>query len=207
MREIRREGISSLVEVLCKRLRSIKSDFIRQSTMVFLASIIGFFFSYLNPNVIWAKHFFQGQEARFYMASSAMGKTILFLPGAISAVMSPPVAQMRVLEEDTLLLLNRCLLFAVILSGLAVAFFAISPGIIGGIVGGTYIQSAGITGICAVAMVLGIIALMHNAILQMAEVLAVVNFALFVSSYMYGFFGGGVSRREKLEDLDHHAGL
>lgn len=185
--------------------------------MVLLASLAGRFFSYLNLNVIWAKHFFHGEEARFYMACSAMDKIILFLSGVMSAVMIPKVAKMHILEEDTLLPLNRCLLFAGILSGLSVAVFAISPGIIKVIFGGTYIQSADITGFCAAAMalfyltwviaqsslavndlkyaclfavkVLVIIALIRNAILQVAEVL--VNFALFMSSYKHGFFGRG----------------
>jgi len=191
-----------------------------------------------NVDVILAKHFFNGQEAGLYTASSVMGKIVLFLPGAIAIVMFPKAAEMSIQGKDTLRLLNRSLLFTGILSGLAAAVFTIFPGIIGVIFGETYIQAAGIAGLYVVAMALfsltwvvaqyclavndlrytyllvamtalelGIIAFMHGTILRMAEVLAVVNFALFVSSYLYVVLGGGVSRREKIEDLDHHAGL
>lgn len=191
-----------------------------------------------NVDVILAKHFFNGQEAGLYTASSVMGKIVLFLPGAIAIVMFPKAAEMSIQGKDTLRLLNRSLLFTGILSGLAAAVFTIFPGIIGVIFGETYLQAAGIAGLYVVAMALfsltwvvaqyclavndlrytyllvamtalelGIIAFMHGTTLRMAEVLAVVNFALFVSSYLYVVLGGGVSRREKIEDLDHHAGL
>jgi O-antigen/teichoic acid export membrane protein len=191
-----------------------------------------------NLDVILAKHFFEGQEAGLYTAASVLGKIVLFLPGAVAAVMFPKAAEMSILGKSTMKLLNRCLIYTGLLSGAAAAAFVVFPGLVGTIFGKTYLGAASITGIYVVAMAVFSLtmivaqyclavnnlrytyllmaftaveflamALLRGSVLQMAEVLLAMNLLLFISSYLYVFFGWGISRREYIGDLDHHAGL
>jgi O-antigen/teichoic acid export membrane protein len=191
-----------------------------------------------NLDVIMAKHFFEGQEAGLYTAASIMGKIVLFLPGAVAAVMFPKAAEMSILGKSTMKLFNRSLIYAGLLSGSAAATFVIFPGLVGTIFGTTYLGAASITGVYVVAMAVFslnwvvaqyclavndlrytyllmaftaieflVLAFLHGDVLQMAEILLVVNLFLFVFSYLYVFFGCGISRRECIGDIDSNAGL
>ena len=59
--------------------------------------------------------------------------------------------------------------------------------------------------VAVTALELGIIALIHGTVVQMAEVLVIVNFVLFILSYLYVILGGRAIGRERIEDLDHNA--
>jgi len=191
-----------------------------------------------NLDVILAKHFFEGQEAGLYTAASVMGKIVLFLPGAVAAVMFPKAAEMSILGKSTMKLLNRSLIYTGLLSGAAAATFVIFPDLVGTIFGKTYLGAASIAGIYVVAMAVFsltwivaqyclavndlrytyllvaftaveflVLAFLHGSVLRMAEILLAVNLLLFVFSYLYVFFGCGISRREFIGDIDSHAGL
>jgi O-antigen/teichoic acid export membrane protein len=191
-----------------------------------------------NLDVILAKHFFEGQEAGLYTAASVIGKIVLFLPGAVAAVMFPKAAKMSILGQDTIKLLNRSIIYTGLLSGAAAATFVVFPGLVGTIFGKTYLGAASITSVYVVAMAVFsltwivaqyclavndlrytyllmafttveflVLAFLHGSVLQMAWILLVVNLLLFVLSYLYVFFGCGISRRECIGDLDSHAGL
>lgn len=97
-----------------------------------------------NFDVILAKHFFSSYEAGLYTASSVIGKIILFLPGAISAVMFPKASVMKTLGKNTSSLLNRSLIYTGLLSGSAAMAFIIFPGLTGLIFGPTYLEASSI---------------------------------------------------------------
>jgi O-antigen/teichoic acid export membrane protein len=191
-----------------------------------------------NLDVILAKHYFEGQEAGLYTAASVMGKIVLFLPGAVAAVMFPKAAKMSILGQNTMALFNRSLIYTGLLSGAAAATFIAFPGLIGTIFGKTYMGASSITSVYVMAMTVFsltwivaqyclavndlmytylltaftaveflVMAFLHGSVMQMAWILLVVNLLLFVLSYMYVFFGFGISRRESVGNIDSHAGL
>lgn len=80
-----------------------------------------------NVDVIIAKHFFTAHSAGLYTAASALGKIILFLPGAITVVMFPKVSEMYTQKKDTHGILNRSLLYTGMLSGVVAVGYCFFP--------------------------------------------------------------------------------
>lgn len=107
-----------------------------------------------NLDVILVKHFFPSYEAGLYTAASVMGKIIMFLPGAITAVMFPKAAEMNCLGKSTFNLLNRCLIYTGLLSGSAAAAFALYPRLVVMIFGSGYSDASLITVIYVALMFL-----------------------------------------------------
>jgi O-antigen/teichoic acid export membrane protein len=94
-----------------------------------------------NVDVILSKHFFTNFDAGIYAAASVIGKIVLFLPSSLYAVMFPKASKMHTLEVTTRHLLNKCLIYSGILSGLAAGSFIIFPRLIIVIFGEDYLNA------------------------------------------------------------------
>lgn len=82
------------------------------------------FFALTNVDVILVKHFFSPEDAGLYSIAQMVGKIVLFVPGAIGIVMFPKITDLATKNEETFVLLKRCLFVVTILCG-SVSFFAI----------------------------------------------------------------------------------
>ena len=71
-----------------------------------------------NVDVIIVKHFFSANNAGIYTAVSVLGKIILFIPGAVVAVMFPKVTKSYSEKKDTTHILLISLISTGILSGI-----------------------------------------------------------------------------------------
>jgi len=77
-----------------------------------------------NVDVMIVKHFFSSHDAGLYTAASVLGKIVLFMPGAITAVMFPKVSEMNASGKSTREMLNKSLFYATVLSGsLAIGYW------------------------------------------------------------------------------------
>ncbi len=80
-----------------------------------------------NMDIILVKHFFSPVEAGFYSVAQMIGKIILFLPGAVTIVMFPKVAENHTKNEETAHILKKCLLVVGLLCFCASVFCVIMP--------------------------------------------------------------------------------
>lgn len=81
----------------------------------------------LNIDLVLVKHFFSPEEAGNYAAAAILGRSIFYLPGAIILAMFPMASESHTLNKDTHGLLNKALLFTVVLSGLGLVLFLVFP--------------------------------------------------------------------------------
>ena len=65
-------------------------------------------------DLILVKHFFSPTDAGYYSVAQMAGKIILFFPGAISIVMFPKVAHFHAQARDTLPILRKSIMMAVL---------------------------------------------------------------------------------------------
>ncbi len=80
-----------------------------------------------NMDVVFVKHYFSPEKAGFYSIAQMIGKIILFLPGAVTIVMFPKVAENHTRNEQTVHILNKCLILVGILCSLAGLFCILFP--------------------------------------------------------------------------------
>jgi O-antigen/teichoic acid export membrane protein len=97
-----------------------------------------------NADVILSKHFFTNMDAGLYTAASIIGKIVLFLPSSLYAVMFPKASKMHALKLSTRQLLDRCLIYSGILSGIAAGLFIVFPRLIVVIFGENYLYAISI---------------------------------------------------------------
>ena len=70
-----------------------------------------------NGDVLLVKHFFVPYQAGYYSAASIVAKIIIYLPGAIGIVMFPKTSELYALNQDSLGVLKKSLLYTVIICG------------------------------------------------------------------------------------------
>ncbi len=81
----------------------------------------------INIDLVLVKHFFSPEDAGNYAAAAILGRSIFYLPGAIILAMFPMVSESHTLQKDTYGLLNKALLFTLLLSGCGLIVFFIFP--------------------------------------------------------------------------------
>ncbi len=92
---------------------------------VFLAT---FAFTILSQaDIVLVKHYFSAYEAGVYSSAGVLGKTFMYIPGAIVLAMFPMVTEQYALNQSSRLLLFKSLLITVIISGSGALFFYIFP--------------------------------------------------------------------------------
>lgn len=80
-----------------------------------------------NIDLILVKHFFTPEDAGNYAAVAILGRTVLYLPGAIAIAMFPMVAENHTLNKNSHSLLKNALLFSAAISGIGMALFIVIP--------------------------------------------------------------------------------
>lgn len=97
------------------------------------------FWIMVSVDVPVARHALSSDQAGQYTAASVIGKAVLWLPGAISLVMFPKVAQLREAGEKTHPLLLRSLALTIALCGAAVfGLWLVGPEVIPVFFGASY---------------------------------------------------------------------
>lgn len=81
-----------------------------------------------SVDVFLVRHFFAPEEAGLYTGASVLGRIILFLPGAVSTVLFPKIAENEVQGKPHRGLLYKGLALTTLISGGACLFFVIFPG-------------------------------------------------------------------------------
>ncbi len=106
-------------------------------------------------DVIFAAHYLPKDLASAYSAASMLGKIILFLPGAIAAVMFPRISDAHAKRKETARILRRSILLTAILSGIVALVYVIAPEFILQLLyGGKFLEAAPSLQIIGVAMFL-----------------------------------------------------
>lgn len=80
-----------------------------------------------NVDVILAALLMEKDPANYYTAASVLAKIILFLPGAMAAVMFPKVADLYAQRKETWKVLKTAFGITILISGLATAVFMLFP--------------------------------------------------------------------------------
>ena len=90
-----------------------------------------FFLSLLQfADIVLVKHFFSESLAADYSTASILGRTIIYLPGAVSAVMFPKASEEKALGNDSIHLLRKSLAYSFLLCLGASLFFFLFPELI-----------------------------------------------------------------------------
>ena len=96
-----------------------------------------------NVDIILVKHLFSDAEAGIYSAASVLGKTILFISGALAIVMFPMVTEAAAVKGDINRIFKKTLLYGGSLSAFcAIVFIAFPELIVTILFGGRYSGAA-----------------------------------------------------------------
>ena len=107
----------------------------------------------INIDLVLVKHFFSPEDAGNYAAVAILGRSIFYLPGAIILAMFPMVSESHTLNKDTHGLLNKALLFTLLLSGVGLVLFFVFPSqLMGLLMGKKFIATAPLLRIFGLAM-------------------------------------------------------
>lgn len=108
-----------------------------------------------NIDTFLARHYLSEIDAGLYSAASMLGKIILFLPGAIGAVMFPKISKAHAQGEGTYAIMRKSILWTLAISIVVAAVYAIAPGfVIQLLYGSTYVDAASTLAVLGVAMTL-----------------------------------------------------
>ncbi|PIY83004.1 MAG: hypothetical protein COX96_04430 [Candidatus Omnitrophica bacterium CG_4_10_14_0_2_um_filter_44_9] len=88
------------------------------------------FFALTNMDIILVKHFFAPLEAGLYSVAQVVGKIALFVPGAVGIVMFPKIVDSHAKNENTKVLLKKCLVVVGSLCGCAAIVSLLFPAFI-----------------------------------------------------------------------------
>ena len=106
-----------------------------------------------NIDLVLVKHFFSPEDAGNYAAVAILGRSIFYLPGAIILAMFPMVSESHTLNKDTYGLLNKALLFTLLLSGVGLVLFFVFPSqLMGLLMGKKFIATAPLLRVFGLAM-------------------------------------------------------
>ena len=117
------------------------------------AASLFFLTSITYVDMVLVKHLFQPEEAGIYAGVSVLGKTILYLPGAITQVLLPKVSGAEP-EESFHLLLSSALLSAGISLGGVILFYLYPEPLLRLFLGARYHGGADLLALYAVVMLL-----------------------------------------------------
>ena len=104
-------------------------------------------------DVVLVKYFYPPHDAGIYSAASIIGKTVMYLPGAIVLALFPMVASNKARDEATLHLILKALAITLLLSGSGAIILYLFPGeIVSIFFGNRFISAIPIIGLFAITM-------------------------------------------------------
>jgi O-antigen/teichoic acid export membrane protein len=108
-----------------------------------------------NIDTFLARHYLSDVDASLYSSASMLGKIILFLPGAISAVMFPRISQAHAKGEGTYAIMRKSIIWTfAISSSVALVYLLIPDIVIDLLYGPTFVAAAPSLAVLGIAMVL-----------------------------------------------------
>lgn len=107
------------------RVEKNTGDILIYSIPVLLSTIA--FAALTNIDLLIVKHMFSAEEAGLYAAVSILGKTLLYLPSALTQALFPLVSEAHTLNQDTFKLLDKGLLYTFAIALAGVAGFTVFP--------------------------------------------------------------------------------
>ncbi len=108
-----------------------------------------------NIDTFLARHYLSDIDASLYSAASMLGKIILFLPGAISAVMFPRISQAHARGEGTYAIMRKSIIWTLaISSAVALVYLFIPEYVVNLLYGSGYVAAAPSLAVLGIAMVL-----------------------------------------------------
>ena len=115
-------------------------------------------------DMVAVKYFFTPREAGLYSSAAIIGKTVMYIPGAIVVSLFPLVASNRALNIGTLHLLLKALGLTILLSGGGAAVLYFFPGpVVSFFFGSRFAPAVHVVGFFAVAMMpLAVISVIMN---------------------------------------------
>ena len=117
--------IKDIVRVKIESVKKHKKEMLLFCMPV--AMSISFYAILTMVDMTLIKHYFSANIAGQYAAISVMGKSILYLPGAIVLVMFPMVAEAHTINKDTLLILKKALISTAFLCMAGIFIFFLFP--------------------------------------------------------------------------------
>jgi len=99
------------------------------------------FFSLTNIDIILVKHYFSPLDAGRFSIAQLVGKIVFYFPGAVALVMFPKIVDSHAKNDDTRVILKKCLLIVGILCGLTVLVCSFFPAPILKLLSGKYQSS------------------------------------------------------------------
>lgn len=144
-------------------------------TFFIQAMAANFAFAILTQaDMILVKYFFSPDDAGLYSFAAVIGKTVMYIPGAIVLALFPLVSSSKVRDEGTMNLILKALALTMLLSGGSVLILYFFPEqIISIFFGGKVLRAAHITGFFAIVM------------LPMAFILVLMNYNLARGSSLF----------------------
>lgn len=117
-----------------------------------------------QSDMVLVKYFFTPHEAGIYSSAAIIGKTVMYLPGAIVISLFPMVASNKARDKGTLHLLLKALGITVLLSGSgAVLLYLFPEFIVSAFFGSGFAPAVHIVGLFAIAMMpLAVITIIMN---------------------------------------------
>ena len=115
-------------DVVKVKIESVKEH--KKEMLLFCVPVaisISFYAVLTMIDMTLVKHYFSANIAGQYAAISVLGKSVLYLPGAIVLVMFPMVAEAHTINKNTLLILKKSLLFTFLVCFIGIFIFFLFP--------------------------------------------------------------------------------
>ncbi|MDO9464785.1 MAG: oligosaccharide flippase family protein [bacterium] len=117
--------IRDIVKVKIESVKKYKKEMLLFCMPV--AMSISFYAVLTMIDMTLVKHYFSANIAGQYAAISVLGKSVLYLPGAIVLVMFPMVAEAHTINKDTLSILKKALISTAFLCLAGILIFFLFP--------------------------------------------------------------------------------
>jgi O-antigen/teichoic acid export membrane protein len=118
---------------------------------IFLANLA--FAIFTQSDIILVKYFFTPHEAGIYSSAAIIGKTVMYLPGAVVMYLLPAVASNKAKDEATLHLILKAITITILLSGSgAIILYLFPREIVSIFFGSRFISAIPIIGLFAITM-------------------------------------------------------
>jgi len=117
--------IKDIIKVKIESVKKHKKEMLLFCVPV--AMSISFYAVLTMIDMTLVKHYFSANIAGQYAVISVLGKSILYMPGAIVVVMFPMVAEAHTINKDTLSILKKAIISTVFLCLTGILFFFLFP--------------------------------------------------------------------------------
>ncbi|MBU0477554.1 oligosaccharide flippase family protein [bacterium] len=169
--------IRDIVKVKIESVKKYKKEMLFFCIPV--AMSISFYAVLTMIDMTLVKHYFSANIAGQYAAISVLGKSVLYLPGAIVLVMFPMVAEAHTINKDTLSILKKALISTAFLCLAGILIFFLFPDFLLRLISrGRYIGNVNLLWIFGLAMLpyalIGVINSFHIARHKISFIIALV---------------------------------